>query len=84
MRKVSLKTADENITLQIIYDVNVNLYTIFVISKKKGTQTYSELNSERALKLLNEKSSQEVDPRLPIVTSAISKGIDPSTIIGIS
>lgn len=82
MKKITLNTTTEGIKLQVVYDKNLNLYTIFMISTKGKSQTFPMLNKDQAYELINKKTTPEAEPLSPVVLKAIGIGIDPSTILG--
>lgn len=83
MKTISVKAID-NGTLRVLYDPNINKYTIHCVDDKGNAVSHPELSRDQALELIREKTSVQIDPMVAVVEKAISIGIDPSTVYGMS
>jgi hypothetical protein len=82
MKSVSVK-AINNGTVRVLYDPNINKYTIHCVDEKGNAVSHSELSKDQALELIKENTSAQIDPMVSVVEKAISIGIDPSTVYGL-
>lgn len=83
MKTISVKAIGDG-TLRVLYDPNINKYTIHCVDDKGNAVSHPELSKEQALELLKEKTSAQIDPMVAVVEKAITIGIDPSTVYGMN
>ena len=66
MKTISVKAIGDG-TLRVLYDPNINKYTIHCVDDKGNAVSHPELSKEQALELLKEKTSAQIDPMVAVV-----------------